>query len=275
MTIDLSGKAALVTGGGSGIGLGCAQQLLAAGASVTLMGRTLTRLEEAAATLAPHTTPAAVVRVSPGDVLDEDAVARAVAVASEATGGLDACVAAAGGSDWLGPITATPLDAWRRVVDVNLTGTFLTLKHAGRAMARAGGGSFVAISSIAAARSHRWMAPYCSAKLGIDMLVEVAADELGGSGVRVNSVRPGLVDTELVGAITAGGPVLDDYLAQMPVARVGTVDDIAACVLWLVGATWVTGQHIAVDGGHSIRRGPDFGAYVTMVYDEETLAGRA
>jgi NAD(P)-dependent dehydrogenase (short-subunit alcohol dehydrogenase family) len=268
MTADLSGQAALVTGGGSGIGLGCARHLLEAGCTVTLMGRSEDRLRRAAAALVGP------VSIAPGDVLDEDAVARAVAIASSSTGGLDVCVAAAGGSDWLGPITATPLDAWRRVVEVNLTGTFLTLKHAGRAMAQTGGGSFIAISSVAAARSHRWMGPYCSAKLGIDMLVEVGADELGGSGVRVNSVRPGLVDTELVAAITAGGPVLDDYLAQMPVPRVGTVDDIAECVVWLAGATWVTGQHISVDGGHNVRRGPDYGHYVAMVYDAETLAGR-
>jgi NAD(P)-dependent dehydrogenase (short-subunit alcohol dehydrogenase family) len=268
MSRDLTGKTALVTGGGSGIGLGCARHLVAAGCAVTLMGRTEARLAAAAEELGGGATYVA------GDVLDEDAVVAAVAKACEPTGGLDICLAAAGGSEWMGPITATPVESFRSVVDVNLTGTFLTLKHAGRAMARRGSGCFIAVSSIAAARSHKYMAPYCSAKLGIDMLVEVGADELGASGVRVNSIRPGLVDTELVAAITAGGPVLDDYLAQMPVARVGTVDDIAECVLWLAGASWVTGQHISLDGGHNIRRGPDYTFFARMAYTDDVLAGR-
>ena len=92
------------------------------------------------------------------------------------------------------------------------------------------------------------------------MLVKVAADELGDRGIRVNAVQPGLVSTDLVGFITAGGKLLDDYLEQMPVSRVGTVDDIAAIVAFLAGpeSTWITGQMIGVDGGHQLRRGPSY-----------------
>ena len=93
-----------------------------------------------------------------------------------------------------------------------------------------GGGSIIAMSSIAGHSTHRFMSAYCVGKAGIEMLVKVAADELGEHGIRVNAVQPGLVDTELVGFITAGGKLLADYLDQMPVARVGTVDDIAAVV---------------------------------------------
>ena len=104
------------------------------------------------------------------------------------------------------------------------------------------------------------MSVYCVGKAGIEMLVKVAADELGEHGIRVNAVQPGLVDTELVGFITAGGKLLDDYLEQMPVSRVGTVDDIAAVVAFLAGpeSTWVTGQMIGIDGGHQLRRGPHY-----------------
>jgi NAD(P)-dependent dehydrogenase (short-subunit alcohol dehydrogenase family) len=93
------------------------------------------------------------------------------------------------------------------------------------------------------------------------MLVKCAADELGEHGIRVNAVQPGIVDTELMSFITAGGPTLDSYYENMPVRRVGTVDDIAAVVSFLAGpeSTWITGQMIGIDGGHQLRRGPDYG----------------
>jgi NAD(P)-dependent dehydrogenase (short-subunit alcohol dehydrogenase family) len=117
------------------------------------------------------------------------------------------------------------------------------------------------MSSIAGHSTHRLMSAYCVGKSGIEMLVKVAADELGEHGIRVNAVQPGLVATELVGFITAGGKLLDDYLEQMPVSRVGTVDDIAAVVAFLAGSesTWITGQMIGIDGGHQLRRGPKYG----------------
>ena len=102
-----------------------------------------------------------------------------------------------------------------------------------------------------------------------------AAQELGPSGIRVNAVQPGLVDTELVGFITAGGDLLDDYLQQMPIARVGTVDDIAAAVRYLAGpeSSWVTGQMIGVDGGHQLRRGPNYGLIVEEMYGADACRG--
>jgi NAD(P)-dependent dehydrogenase (short-subunit alcohol dehydrogenase family) len=92
------------------------------------------------------------------------------------------------------------------------------------------------------------------------MLVKCAADELGEHNIRVNAVQPGIVDTELMSVITAGGPVLDSYHENMPVSRVGTVDDVAAVVAFLAGpgSTWITGQMIGIDGGHQLRRGPDY-----------------
>ncbi len=269
MTDELVGRAALVTGGGSGIGLASARRLIDDGAAVTVCGRTESRLRDAASALGPR---ASWVRC---DVTDEDAVAAAVAHAAETTGGLDVVVAAAGGSDWMGPVVLTPRESWQSVLDMNLTGTFLTLKHAAPVMARGDGGSFIAVSSIAAPLTHRYLAPYCVAKAGIEAFVRVAADELGASGVRVNAVRPGLIDTDLVAGITAGGPVLDDYLAQMPVSRVGTVDDVAAAVRYLAGpeSSWVTGQLLGVDGGHALRRGPDYTPFAEPVYGSDALRG--
>jgi NAD(P)-dependent dehydrogenase (short-subunit alcohol dehydrogenase family) len=271
----LEGTAALVTGGGSGIGLGCARRLVADGASVTICGRTESRLQEAVDALTPLAADGALVQYAVGDVTDEEAVEAAVARSLAPTGTLDAVIACAGGSETLGPITQMDVDAWRRTLDLNVTGTMLTIKHAARPMAKAGHGSIVGISSIASSNIHRWFGAYGPGKAGIDHVCMLAADELGASGIRVNSIRPGLVDTDLVSSITTGGPVLDDYLACMPISRVGTVDDIAAMARFLVGpeSTWVTGQTINVDGGHCLRRGPDYGPLLEPVYGTEALRG--
>ena len=152
-----------------------------------------------------------------------------------------------------------PLEEWQRILDVNLTGTFLTLKHAGAALVRSGGGAMVAISSIAGTSTHRYYGPYNVSKAGVDMLVRTTADELGMSGVRVCSVRPGLVETDLVTPILGDEAIVGDYLDQMPVRRLGQVDDVAALVRFLLDdeAGWITGVTVSVDGGHHLRRGPN------------------
>jgi NAD(P)-dependent dehydrogenase (short-subunit alcohol dehydrogenase family) len=266
---SLDGYAALVTGGGSGIGLGTARRLVADGATVTICGRTQERLEQAAKELGDNA------RWIVADVTDEAATKAAVAAACEAAGKLDVVVACAGGSLQMGPLVLADVEAFRATVDLNITGTFLTLKHAAPVMARNGGGSFVAISSIAGVLTHRYLGAYCIGKAGIDMLVRMAADELGASNVRVNAVRPGLVETDMVGMITTGGEVLDDYLAQMPVRRVGTVEDIAGAVRYLAGpeSTWVTGQILGVDGGHTLRRGPDYTPFAEPAFGADALRG--
>src|SRR5262245_30283831 len=267
----LEGRTALITGGGSGIGLACARHLARDGATVTLAGRSEDKLRQAAATLAADVMPGAEVRVIACDVTDEAAVEAAVRHAS-GSGGLDIAVANAGGGA-AGSVLTTSVEEWRFAVEVNLTGTFLTLKHAGKAMAR-GGGAIVAVSSIAGVLTHRFMSAYCASKAGLEMLVRCAADELGGLGVRVNAVRPGLVPTDLATPLTADATVVDDYLDQMPLARLGTTDDIAAAVRWLAGpeSSWVTGQCVAIDGGHSLRRGPRIQTMVGNLLGPEVLA---
>jgi NAD(P)-dependent dehydrogenase (short-subunit alcohol dehydrogenase family) len=269
MGLGLDGKGALVTGGGSGIGLGCARRLAAEGAVVTICGRSEERLAAAKDQLEGDVHTVAC------DVTDEAQVVAAVAAATEPTGSLDVVVASAGGSSTIGPLTQVDTQAFRDTMDLNVVGTFLALKHAAPVMVRGGGGSFIGISSIAGSTTHRWFGAYGPAKAGIEALVQMAADELGASNVRVNAIAPGLVETDLVEAITAGGPVLDDYLDQMPIARPGTVDDIAAAAAYLAGdqSTWVTGQVLHVDGGHSLRRGPLFHAFLEPVFGDDGLRG--
>lgn len=268
--MNLSGHGVLVTGGGSGIGLGVAKRLADAGAVVTICGRTEERLVAACAEIGKAAYAVA-------DVGDEDAVAAAVRQAWEHAGGrLDGVVASAGGSGWLGPITQLPVEEWRKVIDTNLTGTMLTLKHAAALMTQQGGGSFVGISSIAASNVHRWFGPYGVAKAGIDHLCMLAADELGASNVRVNAIRPGLIRTEMVSIITeSDNPVLDDYRACTPLPRTGEVADVAALAAFLLSpeSSWITGQVINVDGGHSLRRGPDFSAWLEPAYGPDGLRG--
>src|SRR3954453_17787221 len=209
--LPLRGRTALITGGGSGIGLGAARWLVRDGATVMLMGRTQARLDEAAASFGAD----AAVATFAGDVASEDDVAGAVAAARELNGGVHMAVASAG-TGTMGPVIATPLSEWERVMSINLTGTFFTIKHAGAAIAAAGGGAIVALSSIAAPLTHPYMAPYCVSKAGIETLVRNAADELGRANVRVNAVRPGLVPTELADPLVADDQVKADSLEQMP-----------------------------------------------------------
>ena len=251
----LNDRHILITGGATGIGLACATRLRADGAVVTLMGRRRDKLEESKAALEAAGGPE--VRIAAGDVANEDDVVAAVKVAVDGGGALHGAVAAAG-TGTFGPILDTPREAWDTVLATNLTGTMLTIKHAGRAM-RSGGGSIVTISSIAGVLTHRWMTAYCVSKAGVEMLTRNAADELGGAGIRVNSIRPGLVPTDLAAFLVGQPAVQADYLTQMPLHRLGTPEDIANLARFLIGpeSTWVTGQVIAADGGHTLRRGPD------------------
>jgi NAD(P)-dependent dehydrogenase (short-subunit alcohol dehydrogenase family) len=269
MADSLAGQAGLVTGGGSGIGLACARHLVRDGASVTLMGRSEDRLRSAAESLEGAVASGAKVQWFAGDASSEEDITAAVEAAAGLTGALQLVVASAG-TGTMGPVVATSMSEWDRVLTVNLTGTFLTIKHAAPALARGGGGSIVAISSIAGPLTHPYMAPYSVSKAGIETLVRNAADELGRAGVRVNAVRPGLVPTELADPLVADEQVQADYLDQMPLRRLGTVDDIAAGVRYLLGpeSSWVTGQILAIDGGHTLRRGPDIEHWARAVYGD-------
>jgi NAD(P)-dependent dehydrogenase (short-subunit alcohol dehydrogenase family) len=270
----LAGQSALVTGGGSGIGLGIARHLVRDGAAVVLAGRSAERLAAGAAALATDGDAAGVVHTVVCDVTDEAQVAAACGVA-DGVGRFTMCVANAGFGS-AAPFHLTALDDWNAVIGTNLTGAFLTMRHAVGHLVATGGGSIVAVSSIAAPLTHRFMTAYCVSKAGLEMLVRQVADELGSVGVRCNAVRPGLVPTDATVTLTTIDAIRDDYLAQMPLARTGTDDDVAALARFLLGpeSSWVTGQCIGVDGGHSLRRGPNIGPVMEMVFGDAVRPSR-
>ena len=274
MQLSLANRTVLVTGGGSGIGKGVAAAVVAAGGKAMLVGRNADRLAAAADDI-ERAGAAGSVLYEPADVTNEDEVTRVVDAATAWTGRLYGVVHCAGGSETIGPITQVDSDAWRRTVNLNVNGTMYVLKHAAREMVRGGGGSFIGISSIAASNTHRWFGAYGVSKSAVDHMMQLAADELGPSWVRVNCLRPGLIRTELVEAVFQSPDVSGDYAACTPLPRPGDVEDVANAAVFLLSdaSSYITGQVINVDGGQMLRRGPDFGAMLEPVFGAEGLRG--
>ena len=274
MELSFTDRTYLVTGGGSGIGKGVATALAQSGANVMIIGRNAEKLASAAGEIAAA-APAGTVDHRSADVTDEEQVAGVVEAVTAWNGRLHGVVHCAGGSETIGPITQIDSDAWRRTVDLNVNGTMYVLKYAAREMVRAGGGSFVGISSIAASNVHRWFGAYGVSKSALDHLMLLAADELGPSWVRVNGIRPGLIRTDLVEVILNSPEVSEDYRQCTPLPRVGEVTDVANLAMFLLSdaAGWITGQVINVDGGHGLRRGPDMSAMLAPVFGPDGLRG--
>jgi NAD(P)-dependent dehydrogenase (short-subunit alcohol dehydrogenase family) len=274
--LSLADRTILVTGGGSGIGKGVAAAVVAAGGNAMIVGRNADRLAAAADEIrAQAGDGAGSVRYEPADVTSEDEVAAVVEATTAWHGRLHGVVHCAGGSETIGPITQVDSDAWRRTVDLNVNGSMYVLKHSARELVRGGGGSFVGISSIAASNTHRWFGAYGVSKSALDHLMMLAADELGASWVRVNCIRPGLIRTDLVAPILDSPEISGDYASCTPLPRPGEVDDIANTAVFLLSdlASWITGQVINVDGGHSLRRGPDMSSMLEPVFGADALRG--
>ena len=274
MQLSFEDRTYLVTGGGSGIGKGVASGLVAAGASVMIIGRNPDRLAGAVEEIEALQAPGSV-RFEPADITNEEEATRAIDAVTAWHGRLDGVVHCAGGSETIGPITQIDSELWRRTIDLNVNGTMYVLKHSAREMVRGGGGSFVGISSIAASNTHRWFGAYGVGKSALDHMMQLAADELGASWVRVNSIRPGLIRTDLVAPVLDSPELSEDYRIITPLPRPGEVEDIANMAMFLLSdaASYVTGQIINVDGGLMLRRGPDYSAMLEPVFGADGLRG--
>jgi NAD(P)-dependent dehydrogenase (short-subunit alcohol dehydrogenase family) len=247
-----------VSGGGTGLGLGCASEIVAGGGRVVIGGRREDVLRDAAKELGERADFVVC------DVRDDASVESAIATTIARHGSLELAVNSAGvGSG--GTVLNATAEEFAGVIDTNLVGVFRCMRAQAKAMRGAGRGSIVNISSIAAALTHRWMTAYCASKAGLNMLTMCAADDLGEYGVRVNAVMPGIVPTPIWGGGADGGPIVDEYLSLMPISRVGTVEDVGKLVAFLLSddAGWITGQCIGVDGGHTIRKGPDMAKFMS------------
>lgn len=244
---DFAGSTALVTGGGSGIGLRVVERLWAAGAAVVVADRDEAALDRLTAERGERIHPVVV------DVTREDDIAAAVAVAHD-LGGLRVGVNAAGIGEG-GPVVDMELRTWQKVLDVCLTGVFLAVKHEARELLRVGGGgAIVNVASINANVPAHGATAYSVAKAGVEMLTRNAALELGPQGIRVTCVSPGLVATPMAARTGHLDPTVSArWTERTPMGRVGTTDDIAAAILFLAGAeaTWITGTNLVIDGGIS------------------------
>lgn len=275
---DLTGYAFLVTGGGTGIGRACAQRLAADGAAVTICGRTESRLKAAADIIAAAAPRAGSVRYVVADVTSEADVERAVAFAAEATGGLDGCVANAGGdAEYTRPLHLQDVGIYTDVLTLNVVGTLLTIKHTLPLLVASGRGSFVGMSSIAAHQTHPYFGAYTAGKAGVEALMRNAADEYGPTRTRFNAVRPGFITTEIMEAVPRDSPIYDSYIRNTPMGDVGSPEDVANLVRFLLGAEsrWITGQCINVDGGNNMRSGPDFSSWLLPELGWDEILGRS
>ncbi|SDY46652.1 SDR family NAD(P)-dependent oxidoreductase [Citreimonas salinaria] len=246
--MDLTGKSALVTGGGSGLGADLARALADAGARTWIAGR---RAEPLHALAATHENLHAV----ECDVTDETSV-RAM---FDFTGPCEIVIANAGASA-SAPFSRTDLDTWRQMIDVNLTGAFLTLREGAARLKGAEWGRLIAVASTAGLKGYPYVSAYAAAKHGVVGMVKSAALEMARTGITVNALCPGFLDTEMTDRSVANiaektGMSAEDARAQLermnPQRRLIRPEEVRAAMAWLCGpgSEGITGQAIAIAGG--------------------------
>jgi NAD(P)-dependent dehydrogenase (short-subunit alcohol dehydrogenase family) len=242
---DSTAKVALVTGAARGIGLATAKRFLAEGWRVALLDIDAATLQAAVALLANPDLALALVC----DVSDARQVAASMDGVAQRFGRLDALVNNAGVAVFA-PVMETSDDDWSRVLAVNLTGPFLCTKAAVPLMREHGGGTIVNITSISAVRASTLRSAYGTSKAGLAHLTKQLAVELASSGIRVNAVAPGPVDTAMAKAVHTP-EIRADYHDAIPLDRYGLEDELAEAIFFLSSerASYITGQVLAVDGG--------------------------
>ena len=246
----LKNKGAVVTGAASGIGKAIAAAFIEAGADVLLCDLNANTLETTARELGNR----AIGRVT--DVSDESQVEGAMRAAREAFGSLDIVVNCAGFGA-IAPLIELTGDKWRSVHAVTLGGVFYGVKHGARQMLEQGHpGVIINISSVNGRQPGEGQAAYCAAKAGVDMLTRCSALELGGRGIRVVGIAPGLVETPLTRHELENPSMRELFLSVIPMQRAVEAEEIAAAAVFLASdlATSINGETIAIDGG-SLTRG--------------------
>jgi NAD(P)-dependent dehydrogenase (short-subunit alcohol dehydrogenase family) len=270
-TLPLAGRTALLTGGSGGIGAACAQALAADGATVVLMGRRRDALERAQRQIV-GAVPGSRVELYAGDAGASADVEGALKFAWSLRERLDIIVPTVGGGAFR-PLLTHDAESFRAEIDLNVQTAFLALRHGAPLLASSGGGSIVCISSTAAQVNFRWLSAYCTSKAALEALVRGAAEELAEAGIRVNAVRPGVTRSEATTQLFENDAMVDSFLDQVPLGKLGEPEYIARAVRYLAGpeSGWVTGQSFAVDGGQELRGNPRFDGTIAQIYGAEAL----
>ena len=242
-----SNKTVLIVGAAQGMGRACAELFGAEGANLVLFDIETDTLKATSSQLSGKGYP---VEALSGDVSRREPVHEAVGRAVDRFGRLDVLVHTAGIVE-LKPLLEFPEETWRRIIDVNLTGVFLTTQEAGRAMAKSGGGSIVVFASTNAFYVEELNVPYSTTKGGIVTFVRNAALDLARHKIRINAVDPGIIYTRLSASLIEDPVAGPDYLKRIPLGRWGAPDDIAKVVLFLASddAGYITGEDVIIDGG--------------------------
>jgi NAD(P)-dependent dehydrogenase (short-subunit alcohol dehydrogenase family) len=248
-----AGKTAVVTGAGSGIGWASARLFAAEGAALVIVDKQAAAVEETAAEIRAAGGKAIAVAADAGAEGDvRGFIERAVGE----LGGLDIVYANAGISGGLVPLLEQSVELWQEILRVNLIGPFLAIRHAAPHMMRQGKGAIICTASVAGLRANAGGHPYSASKAGVISLVQTAANSLTGTGVRVNAICPGLIETGMTRPIfeRARERGSTAKIGQLnPLQRQGEPEEIAAMALFLASdeASYVNGQAFAVDGGLS------------------------
>jgi len=251
--LDLTGRVALVTGGGTGIGAATAKVLAAHGADVAIAARTVDNLERTAE--AVHEATGRRCLAVPTDVKIEEQVVDLVQRTVDELGHLDVLVNNAGGTR-MGPLQSLPTKGWDAAFDLNVRSAYLCTREAGHHFLAQGSGAIVNISSAAGVNGVKGGAHYAAAKSALQMFTRVTAAEWGRHGVRANCIAVGGVASErAVAAWDVAGLDPADLVTGTPLGRLGEPVEVANVVLFFASAasSYVTGQTLSVDGG------PDLG----------------